>query len=468
MSPKPARAALGRMQRGFLCLVAVALLSDSAHAAAVHLPPATRKQLKNGLTVIVVPRRSLPLVHFRLLLRSGSVADAAGKEGTASLCADLLTQGAGGRSAREIAEAIEYLGGSLNSTADAERCVVTCEVLSKDFGAGLELFRDVVVRPTFSPEEFERKRDETLANIANNRNDPSTVADEQFGRFLLGESPLAHPMIGYEKSVSGLKREDVVEFHRRYFVPERGWLAIVGDVDPAQALSAVETAFKEWGPSGEKAAGLYAPVPQVKGRQILIVDKPDATQTQIRMGCIGVARNHPDYFPIMVSRTILSVGFASRLVDRIRVTQGLTYHIASYFGMYRNAGTFTIDTFTKNETIRECIDATLKEVAKLVEEGPSEEELNRAKRFMTGQYPLGLQAPGDLAARLLDVEFFDLDPQYIESYDARVNAVSLADARRALKSYFCTQDLRILLVSNAGRARPAVASLGEVTVRGLD
>lgn len=450
-------------------LTALALaFGAEAYATPLHLPPATRAKLKNGLNVLVVPKRDLPLVDLRMVVTAGSVADPPGKEGTAQLCAELLTQGAGARNARQLVEAIESMGGQLSASSGAERCYVSAEVLSKDFAAGLAIFRDVVVQPAFAADEFARKRDEALATIANDRNDPGTVADKSFGTFLLRGSPLAHPAIGTDSSVKSLKRDDVVEFHHRYFVPDNAMLAIVGDVDPKAAIAQAEEAFKDWKSSGEKRQVPYAPVPQIQGKQVLVVDKPDATQAQIRMGCIGVARNHPDYFPIMVARNILSVGFSSRLIDQIRVNQGLTYSISSGFTMYRNAGTFVIDTFTRNETIRQCIDATLKEVARLVDEGPTDAELERAKRFMTGQFPLGLQSPGDLADRLLDVEFFGLPPTYLETYADQVNAVTLTDVRRALKSYFCAGDLRVVVVADAKVAKPVLETLGELTVQPLN
>jgi zinc protease len=450
-------------------LAACVAISAAAPAlAALQLPPVSRTELKNGMVVLIAAKRDVPLIHTRMVIGTGSAADGAGKEGVARLCAELLTQGAGARNARQLAEAIEFLGGRLDAASGAEQTIITCETLSRDFAAGLALLRDVATAPTFAAEEFDRQRSETLGEIANNRNDPSTIADERFGPFLLGESPLAHAAIGNEKSVAALTREDVTAFHQRHFTPDNAILVVVGDVDPAAALEVVQQTFKEWKKrNGGQRAALYAAVPQVKGRQVLIVEKPDVTQTQIRLGCIGVARSHPDYFPIMVGRTILSVGFSSRLIDQVRVNLGLTYSIRSNFDMYRHAGTFSITTFTRNETIRECVDATLKEVRKLVDEGPTEEELARAKRFMTGQFPLGLQAPGSLAQRLADVEFFGLPPTFLSGYADQVNAVTLADVRRAFKSYFCTEDLRILVVSDPAQARPALESFGTVSVKPL-
>jgi zinc protease len=448
-----------------------ALLSAAALAAGaapVRLPAYQKVTLKNGLTVCVMPTARLPLVDFRLVVRAGSVNDPAGKEGLASLTATLLTQGAGARSARQIAEDIAFVGGSLDASASAEQIVVTCEVLKKDFDTGLELFRDVIVSPTFPAEEFARKQQETLGEIASEKDDPSTIADKQMLSFLLGASPLGHPANGWEKSVKALTREDVVALHAAQVTPDNALLAVVGDVDAATVVKALERAFADWRPSGKPHPIPYQPLVRAGGRQVRIVSKPEVTQSQIRMACAGVARNHPDYFPIVVANTILGGGFTSRLVNEIRVVQGLTYGINSRFRMYRNAGTYGITTFTRNETLRRCIDEALKVVKTLLDQGPTEEELAKARRYLTGQYPLGLQAPDALAAQLLDVDFYGLEPQFIENYADRVNAVTMADCRRALKSYFCTDDLKILVVSNPDSAKRALEGLGPIDVKEIE
>jgi zinc protease len=449
----------------FALALLIAASWKPAQAGSVQIPPATRAKLGNGLEVIVIPTARLPLVDFRLVARAGSVDDPAGKEGLAALTAELMTQGAGGRDARTLAEDIDFVGGTLGASAAAEQVVVTCEVLKKDFSVGLELFRDVIVSPTFPAAEFERKKDETLGGIAADRNDPGTVASQALGPYLLGASPLAHPIAGWEKSVRTLTREDVVTFHDQRVRPDRAWLAVVGDVDPKTTIAALEKAFAGWKKSSDKWAEAYQAVPQVKGRTVLIVNKPEVTQTQIRLACIGVPRNHPDFYPIVVANTILGSGFTSRLVNEVRVNQGLTYSIGSRFGMYRNAGTFTVNTFTRNETIRKTIDAVLTTEKKLLDEGPTEEELAKARTYLTGQYPLGLQAPDALAAQVINVEFFGLDPQYLQTYQDKIAAVSMTDVRRALKSYFCVDDLRILLVSNPEVAKKQLDGLGPIEVR---
>lgn len=451
-------------------LLVCALLPTPLPAAAAEfkLPPATRATLDNGLTVIVMPTKRLPLVDFRMVVRAGSVDDPAGKEGLAHLTADLMTQGAGARSARQIAEDIEFVGGELAAAADAERIVITCEVLKKDLATGLEIFRDVIVSPSFANAEFQRKKDETLGGIASERDDPATVANNQLLPFAWGRHPLGHPPIGWEPTVKALTREDVIAFHARVVRPDRAILAVVGDVEPQAVIASLKTAFKEWKTSDGKSAESYSAPSQPTGRRVLIVSKPEVTQTQIRLVCPGVPRNHPDFYPIRVANTILGGGFTSRLVNEIRVVQGLTYSISSRFAMHRRAGLYGITTFTRNATLRKTIDATLEEVRKLRDQGPTDAEFEKAKRYITGQYPLGLQAPDDLAEALVDVEFYGLPPDYLQTFAARINAVTMDDVRRALKSYFCVEDLSILVVSNPETAKKDLDGLGPIEVKALE
>jgi len=430
----------------------------------LRLPPVTRVTLENGLRVLVMPSHRLPLVDFRLVARAGSVYDPPGKEGLAGLTADLLTQGAGKRGAKQIAEEIAFVGGTLDASAGTEQLVVSCEILARDYDTGLELFRDVVVSPTFPAEEFARKQAEKLGELASEKDDPSTVADNELRPFLLGTHPLGHPINGWEKSVSAIGRNDVVAFHRDLLTPGNSLLAVVGDVEPDRVVASLEEAFAAW-QGGASPQSDYEPPPPVRGREVLVVRKPEVTQTQIRLAAIGVPRNSPDYYAIVVANTILGGGFTSRLVNQIRVVQGLTYSIASHWPMYRNAGLYVIDTFTRNETLRKTIDATLAVVQQLVDAGPTPAELAKAKRYLTGQFPLGLQSPDALAARIADIEFYRLDPRYLETYAARIDAVPMADVRRVLKERFGVKDLRILVISDPAAAQPALEGLGPVAVK---
>ena len=461
----------GRFEHRLFALALCATLAGVLFAppARAAQAPTTRTKLENGLSVIVVPTSRLPLVDFRLVARAGSVNDFAGKEGVARLTADLLTQGAGKRSAKQLADDIEFVGGSLEASAGSEQLVVSCEVLKKDLALGVELFRDVIVSPSFTADDFKRKQEEALGQIASDKSEPSVVAENAMTRWFWGESPLGHPPIGWESSLKGMSCEDVVRFHSAFLAPERSVLVIVGDVDPAALVAQLKTAFAGWKATGPApTTDPYGPAAALKGRSLRVVNKPEATQAQIRMMCPSVPRNHPDWYAMEVANTICGGGFTSRLVNSIRVEQGLTYSISSGFQQRRAAGAFRISTFTRNDQLRKCVDATLSEVKKLVDQGPTEAELDKARNYLKGQYPLGLQAPDELAGEIANVEFFGLPQDFIATYPAKIGAVTMDDVKRVLKTYFCTDDLKILVVTNGDLTKKALDGLGALETKEIE
>ena len=261
----------GRFERftaGWVLAAVITAVLGAGAADAAQAPP-TRAKLANGLSVIIVPTSRLPLVDFRLVTRAGSVNDPAGKEGLARLTADLLTQGAGKRTAKQLADDIEFVGGSLEANGGTEAMLVSCEVLKKDLALGLELFRDVIVSPTFSNEDFERKKEEALGQIASDKSEPSVIAENAMTRWFWGESPLGHPPIGWEGTLKGMTRDDVVKFHKSFLTPERSVLVIVGDVNAAAVVASLKTAFAGWKSAGAApATDPYGPASAIKGRAV--------------------------------------------------------------------------------------------------------------------------------------------------------------------------------------------------------
>ncbi|MFN7972807.1 MAG: pitrilysin family protein [Acidobacteriota bacterium] len=445
-------------------------LAIGAAAGAFTLPTETHATAENGLEVIVVPSSRVPMVAIRLVVRAGSADDPPGKEGLAALTASLLTQGAGPRTAPQIAFDLESVGGTLSAQADRERTAVSLEVLSRDFDLALALLHDVVMRPTFAEAEVARQKAEAVGSIQTDRDDPSHVADDAILPMVFGDGAFGHPPGGWEKSVAALTREDVIAFHATRFRPDRAMLVIVGDVSLESAMAKVKATFQPWArpataPAPPRdALELRGDAARPAGLAVRIVALPDLTQSQIRLSCPSVPRNHPDHFPMMVANTVLGGGFTSRLVDEIRVTRGMTYRIGSRFDLGIAGGRFGIATFTKNETLRPCVDAILEVVAKLVASGPTDEELAKAKRYLEGQHPLGLQAPGDLAAQIADRELHGMAPDYLTTYDARVDAVTIDDCRRALSAHVCARDLDVLVVGDPDAARKALEGLGPIEV----
>jgi len=435
----------------------------AAGAAPVELPEMTRTRLANGLTVFVVPRK-VPEVELRLVIRAGAVNDPAGQEGLASLTASLLSRGAGARSAERLAGDIASAGASMATRADLEQITVTCSVPRPQLESGLDLLRDLVVSPTFAPEEFERARAAALDSIAARQRVPEVVADLALGPFLFGDGPLAHPVMGHEESVRRLARDSVVAFHARHMRPDNALLAVVGDVDPRKLVGVLGRTFAGWSGSAARRLEAKSAASQAGGRALLIVDMPEASRTQIRLACVGVARNHPDRYPIQVANAILGAAFTARRAREARAG-GPPASSSSRFTTWRHTGAFDIQSFTGHETIRPTVDTVLADVRRLRDQGPTAEELARARQAVAAQFALGLQTPAELSARILDVEFYGLEPDYLRGFPARIEAVTMEDVRRALKSYFCDDDLRILLVSDAEVARPQLEGLGPIEVR---
>ncbi len=352
--------------------------ATSAAPPAVRLPAHETYALGNGLPVTAMPLEGLPLVTLRLELWSGSGDDPPGREGLAALTARLLTKGTAQRNATEFAEAAEFEGGRLSADAGTERTIVDAEFLAEDLELAVDLLADAVLHPTFAADEVERAREQSLAEIRSELDEPSALASRRFREALFAGHPFGHAPQGTATGVAAVSRRDLKEFHERHFVPSNAHLVIVGRFDRAALRRVLEKRFGSW--RGEPPARPPRAAPTATGgRRIVLVDKADATQTQIRLGNLGVPRNHPAYFPLLVGNTVLGGGFTSRLVNEVRVNRGLTYSISSSFVSFRTTGMAQISTFTKNESVRQTIDVVLEEARKVREQGITAAELAAAK-----------------------------------------------------------------------------------------
>ncbi|MGH9750007.1 MAG: M16 family metallopeptidase, partial [Candidatus Polarisedimenticolia bacterium] len=437
-------------------------------AAGFRIPAPARTVLKNGLTVLVLERRAIPLVQFRLGVKAGGTADPAGKEGTAALVARLLKRGTRTRPARQFAEEVEFTGGTTDVTAGLELTAITGEFASRDAEVAWNLLADMVVNPAFRPEEFEKEKRQQLASIVGSRDDPGTVASQAYAGWLFGTHPYGRPVEGTEASVGAITLADITGFYQGRFVPNNAVLVVVGDVDAAQTAQKAARYLGDW--KRRTVADTRPPDPApVKGRRVLLVDKPDATQSQIRLGNVGLRRADPEYFPALVANAILGSGFTSLLVDEVRVKRGLTYSIGSRVQALRGPGSVTIITFSKNETVVETIQASLEQVKRVRTGDLPGDALDKTRAFLVGLYPLRIESPEDLAAEILDVEFYGLGPDAINGYARRVTGVGPDAMKRAAARYLPHDDLALVVVGPAAALKkPLEEAFGPVTVRRLE
>ncbi len=457
-----------KMKRIILLVVIMAFLSVPlavGGARDVSLPAWSELTLKNGFKVFVVETDEVPMVTLRMLVPAGSAYDIKGLEGVADLTATMLMKGAGGMGAEEIADAIESVGGTLNTGSNRDGTYIIGDFMARDLSLGLDFLGMVVISPDFPSDEFKREKGIVKAGLLGEKENPSAITTKFFVKELLGDHPYADPVNGYLESVEKISREDIVRFHKENFVPQGSILAIVGDVDAKKVLKMVKKRFGKW--SGSlPAASLEKKVEKavLTGRRVVVIDKPDATQSQIRIGNIGTGRNTPDFFPLEVANNILGGGFTSRLMDEIRVNRGLSYGARSRMLKYMHGGYFLVSTFTKNETLRETVDVALAELGKMRDISVDDEELEGSKRYISGLFPFRIETNSDLARWMLSIEFFGLGKDFVERYRSEIDKVTSEDVQRVAREYFQAEDNLIVILTDYEETARQFEGLGEIEV----
>jgi zinc protease len=430
---------------------------------ALMLPALHESTTSSGLLVLAAQRGPLPLVAMRLVVRAGSALDPADKHGLADFTARLMRRGTASLSADEIDEKIEFVGASFSVGSNEDLLSFFVTTPAEHFPAMLELLGQLVREPAFPEREVELARERTLAGFANDLDDPSIIVERAFVRALWGEHPYGHDVGGSAAHVRTFTREDLVRFHRERLGPQVAILSVVGAVEPELVAREAEKAFGTWTGGPAKASEAPAPGKFTTGR-ILLVDKPDQTQTQVRLGGPGFRMGHGDYFPSVAMNIVLGGGFTSRLVNEVRVERGLTYGISSYFDMLNVGGTFAISTFTQTERTREMLDVTLAEVAKVRESGISAVELKKAQRYLAGIYPLRTETNESVASILGDIRVHGLGDDWVQKFRERLLAVKPRQTQEVSARYLFAKAPLIVLLGKASAVKKQLKGLGPVTV----
>jgi len=419
-------------------------------------PPAATKTLANGLRVFVVADHDEPAIAARLvILTAGSVKDPAGMPGVAQMTAGLLTQGTKKRSAQEIAEAIDFIGGSLEASASKDSTTVALGIVKKDLHTGLDLMSDVVLHPAFSSDELDRQRQQLLSNLTVQYSDPDYLASLVFGRVVYGSSPYGWPGEGTPETAKKLDRGQLATFHDANYAPNQSLLAFAGDITPEEAFAAAEKYFGSW-PKLDVAAAAPAPAAAAADQHIWLIDKPDAVQTQIRVGRLGIRRGDPNYIPVLVMNRIFGGGYNSRLNTEVRVKKGLTYGAYSSFNPHRYAGSFTVGTFTRTEATVEATKLVVDLIAQMSSGDVTQKELIFARDYLAGVYPIQSETAEQVADRVLTVAAYDLPADYNSKYPDMVRGVTREQVRGLAQKYLTMNDLDIVLAGNVSSFREAL------------
>jgi zinc protease len=424
----------------------------------VKFPQYEVRTLANGMQVMAILHHEQPAVTVRVLVRAGGSQDPDKKDGVASLTAQLLDQGTTTKTAAEIADQIDSIGGALGTGSSPDWISANTIVMKDSFDVALNLLADVIRNPAFAPEEIERQKEQLTSSLRVNAEDPEYVANVVFDRLVYGAHPYGLPGTGTPETIGGITREDLRAFHRRYFVPNNMILAIVGDLTSQEAFGAAERVFGSW-PRADVApvAPIEAPQP---ARRIIVIDKPDAVQTEIRAGQLAIPRKHPDYLAWDLAVKILGGEGANRLHRVLRSERGLTYGASADVTAMKQAGNFVAETDTRTETTGEALDLIVSEMSRLLQQRVSERELGDAQAYLAGSFPLTIETPNDIAAQVLQAVFYELPLQEISTFRERVLAVTPDDIQRVAKQYIRPDRLSIVLVGNAKAFLPQLQKRG--------
>ena len=415
----------------------------------VQFPKPTEHTLPNGLRVIVIERPETPLVAAQLVIKNGGEVDPKELAGLADMTASLLTKGTLTRDATRIAEEIEGLGGSLESGARWDASTASASVLSGKFSQALEILADVVRHPTFKSDEVERLRQQSLDNLTLQMGQPSAIARFVGSRVLFGDSPYGHSLIGTTESLPRITANDISKLHNRYYRPDNAILVIGGGIDAKTGLSLATKYFGDWQkPTIPLPTDSNMANQGTKGGRILVIDKPDAGQAAVFLVGIGIDRTAKDFFPGIVSNSVLS-GYSGRLNQEIRIKRGLSYGAASSLDARRTNGAFVASAQTKNESGSEVAKLLIGEINRLSSEPPADAELTPRKAVLIGNFSRNLETAGGLVSQVASMALYGLNLDEINRYIGNVQAVTTSEVQKFASTRLDPKASNIIIVGNA-------------------
>ncbi len=432
-----------------LILLLAAVVPAGARAAE---PIGKRILLDGGMVLLLSEKHDIPMLTVNMAITAGNTAEPGDKPGLASITASLLTQGTAKRTASQISREIDFVGGSLSTSGGEDFATAGLRVLKKDIRTGLDLLSDVLLNPVFDQKEIDRKVKETLAEIRRQKEEPAIVANNAFTKAVFGSNSYGRTNDDVAAYLPKLTRQDVLSFYQERYSPNHAVIAVVGDITEKEIVPLLNEYFKLW---QKKEHALPAPVapPVIEKTIVREIDK-DITQANIAMGHVGISRNNPDYYACLVMNYILGGGgFSSRLMDNIRDTKGLAYHISSGFTARKEPGAFEVNVQTKNESANEVIAETLKELRRIQSDLVSDKELNDAKAYLTGSFPLRMDTSAKIATLLTSIELYHLGLDFPQKYPALINSVTREDVRRVASKYLHPDRMVIVVVANQQKAK---------------
>jgi zinc protease len=424
-----------------------------------HFPRFERRRLENGVELIVAPVTKLPLITVAVLVDAGAVCDGAGREGTAQLVAKLLLEGTERSDGAELTERFERLGASVDAEADWDAAAVSLTALSEHLPAAFDLLGEVIRTPAFRLREVDRLKAERLAELLQLRAEPRGLADELFSRFLYAQSSrYARPEGGDERSIELIDRDQLVSFYETRYVPASTTIVVAGDINADRAEELTRHAFGTW--SGAKPTRVLADdLPGRRERGAHVIVKPDAPQSELRIGHVGIPRNHPDFFPVNVMNAVLGGLFNSRINLNLREAHGYTYGAFSSFEWRRQAGPFVVSTAVRSDITDAAAREVLLEIDRIRAEAISIDELSLATSYLDGVFPIRFETTAAIAAALSVLVLHGLPDDYYDRYRARVRAITTEQILEAAQRHLHPDALQMVVVGDPSVVRAPLKAM---------
>jgi len=435
-------------------ILCAAFCASALLAADVRLPRFSREILPNGVVTYLMPKPSVPLVNFRIVVRGGIESEPVGLAGISQVTSQLLRRGTARRTADQFSNELDALGGTFVTGVTEQATVISSEFLKKDFDAGLDLTADALVHSAFPESEVQKALARAIDASKAQKDNPQAAIAQYFRAFFYGAGhPYGRP--ADEASLARITRANIVDYALRMYRGVNIIVVVAGEFDETAARAALRKTFGD-APAGMKYEWAKSADPLPGGR-LLLVDKPDATQTYFRIAQPGISRTDPDRTTVQLVNMLFGGRFTSMLNDALRVNSGLTYGAGSVLDLHRESGALTISTYTRTETTEKAIDMALAVLKKLYESGITAEQLTSVKAYMKGTYPTqSLETPDQLANALGDIELFGLNRGEVDDLFSRIDAVTLEHANEIAKQHFRPDRLTFVVLGNASKIRESV------------
>jgi len=437
-------------------------------ALKVTLPKAYETKLGNGLQVIVLENHKLPTFTMQMVILSGGLNDPADQPCAAQYTAAMLKEGTKTRPGKQVAEAIESLGASINANSglSSPTSSITSGGLTENFDQIMELFADVILNPSFPADDLNKLKTRAAAQLRFQRSQPEFLANEMFSKVMYGAHP-ASRVAPTPAQIQSLTPETLKQFHATYYKPNNAIFAIVGDVKPAEIVAKLEKTFGPWR-RGDVPAPDLPKVNEPGASKIYLIDRPGSEQTNLILGNLAIERNDPDYYALDVMNQVLGGGASARLFLNLREDKGYTYGAYSGFTAAKYRGVFRATTEVQTGVTKGSMDELIYEFKRIRDEKAPPDEFDRAKRTIVGSFALQLESPQSLLADIITQKIYNLPADYWDTYPQKIAAVTADDVQRVAKKYLDLAKLQIIAVGDAKQITDVMKQFGGVELYDAD